>query len=54
MFGINLPTLVVGLIVLAVFVAIIVGEVKKRKRGGGCGCGCDGCAGCSSCHPKKN
>ena len=42
----NLSTILIGLVVLGVFVAIVANEVKKRKRGGcggSCGCGCSGC-----------
>jgi len=46
----NLPTILIGLAVLAVFAAIVAGEVRKRKRGGGCGCGCSGCPNSSACH----
>jgi len=46
----NLPTILILLAVLGVFVAIVAGEVKKRKKGGGCGCGCSGCPNSSLCH----
>ena len=50
----NLPTILIGLLVLGVFVAIIVQQVRKKKRGeGGCGCGCSGCASSELCHPKQ-
>lgn len=49
----NLPTILIGLVVLAVFVAIIVHEARKRKKGAGCGCGCSGCPGAGLCHPEK-
>ncbi len=49
----NLPTLLIGLVILAVFAAIVVSEVKKRRNGkGGCGCGCDHCPSAGACHPK--
>lgn len=49
----NLPTILVGLVILAVFAAIVAGEVKKRKSGkGGCGCGCGHCPSAGACHPK--
>lgn len=44
----NLSTALIGLAVLAVFAAIVAGEVKKRRRGG-CGCGCCGCPNVSAC-----
>ncbi len=30
----NLPTILLGLAVLAVFVAIVAGGIRKRRRGG--------------------
>lgn len=44
----NLSTVLIGLAVLAVFAAIVAGEVKKRKSGG-CSCGCGGCPNASVC-----
>ena len=50
----NLSTLIVGLIVAAVFAAIVANEIKKRKEGkGGCSCGCKNCGSSSVCHPKR-
>ncbi len=50
----NLPTILVGLGVLALFVAIIARGIYNRKRGkGGCSCGCDQCLGRDLCHPKE-
>lgn len=50
----NLPTIIAALIIAIIFVAIIIGEVKKRKSGkGGCGCGCSGCAFKENCHSKE-
>lgn len=40
----NLPTLIIGAVVLAAFAAILTHGLRKKKRGGGCGCGCSGCA----------
>ncbi len=41
----NLSTVMVAAIVAAVFVAIVVSEIKKRRSGkGACSCGCSGCA----------
>lgn len=46
----NLSTALIGLVVLAVFAAIVVNEVKKRKNGGGgCSCGCGGCSNAAAC-----
>ena len=50
----NLPTILIGLAVLALFVAIVVSRVRARKKGaGGCGCGCDHCPSAGACHPGK-
>lgn len=49
----NLPTVLISLVILAIFIAIVVSEVKKRKYGGECGCGCSGCANAGLCHPVK-
>lgn len=52
----NLPTILLGLAVLAVFVAIVAGGIRKRRRGEhSCSCGgsCGGCACSGMCHPKK-
>lgn len=50
----NLPTILVGLAVLALFVAVIARGISNRKRGkGGCSCGCGDCPGRGLCHPKK-
>ena len=44
----NLPTILLGLAVLAVFVAIVAGGIRKRRRGGhSCSCG-GGCGGVSA------
>jgi len=43
----NLPTILVGLVVLAVFIAIVARGIHNKKLGqGGCSCGGD----CGSCH----
>ncbi len=51
----NLGTILVALVLLAVVALIVAGMVRKKKRGEGlCGCGC-GCADCPSrgqCHTK--
>ena len=53
----NLPTILLGLAVLAVFVAIVAGGIRKRRRGEhSCSCGgsCGRCACSGMCHPKKD
>ena len=50
----NAPTIIVGLVLLAVVAAIVVrGIVNKKRHKGGCGCGCDHCAGKDMCHPEQ-
>lgn len=49
----NLPTIIVSAIIAAIFVVIVISEIKKKKSGKGCGCGCSGCAMADSCHNKQ-
>lgn len=52
----NLPTILIGLIVLGVFVAIVGTSIRNHKNGkGGCSCGdsCGGCACAGMCHPEE-
>ncbi len=45
----NAPTVILGLLVAAVFAAIVVRGVHNKKRGkGGCSCGGD-CGSCGAC-----
>ncbi len=49
----NVPTIIVCLVILAIVAAIIGRSIYNRKhRKGGCGCGCEGCANNGTCHPK--
>ena len=49
----NAPTILIGLIILVLFVAIVARGIYNRKHHkGSCGCGCDSCPGHSVCHPK--
>lgn len=51
----NLSTLLVGLVVLAIFVAIVARGIYNRKQGkGGCACGCDQCPGRGLYHPEES
>lgn len=49
----NLPTIIIGLAVLGIFVAIVTRGIHNRKNGkGGCSCGSD-CGACGgSCHDR--
>ena len=52
----NIPSLIVGAIVLGMLVSIIVWQIRGRRQGKSvcsCGCGCSGCAMSGSCHAKK-
>ena len=52
----NLPTLIAGLVVIAVIGSVIVSQIRSRKKGKracSCGCDCAGCSMCGSCHPQK-
>ncbi len=53
----NLPTIVVLLVVAAVFFTIVASAVRNKKKGksvacacGSCGGGCSGCAMSGKCH----
>ena len=49
----NLPTLIVLLIVIALFVGIIFKMIRDKKNGASsCSCGCSGCPNSSYCHSK--
>lgn len=56
----NAPTIIIGLIILAVFVAIVGKGIYNRRHGksscscgGSCGRGCGHCASSGLCHPEK-
>ncbi len=50
-FAANLSTIVIGLILLAIVVAIVVHLVRMKKKGKStCGCGCSHCAMQGKCH----
>lgn len=51
--SVNAPTVILALIILALFVAVIARGIIRRKKGGGCGCGCSGCSGACHCHTAK-
>lgn len=46
----NLPTVIIGLLIFGLFIAIVIGEVRGRRKGGGCGCSCQGCPSAGVCH----
>ena len=49
------PTIIVGAIVAAIFIAVIVKMIKDKKAGkSSCSCGCAGCPMSGSCHNKNN
>ncbi|MBR2499913.1 MAG: FeoB-associated Cys-rich membrane protein [Clostridia bacterium] len=45
-----MPTFLVLLVIIAVFILIVRNEIKKRKNG--CSCGCESCSMKDSCHRK--
>lgn len=46
----NAPTIVIAVIIFAVFAAIVARGIHNRKKGkGGCACGGD-CGACHACH----
>lgn len=50
----NLPTVLITLLVAAVFFAIVIKGIRNKKSGkGGCSCGCSGCSMSEICHSKK-
>ncbi len=50
----NAPTIIIGLIILAVFAAIVGKGIYNRRHGkGSCGGGCGHCASSGLCHPEK-
>ena len=45
---------IVLIIVAAVFLAVIVNEIRKKKQGkSSCSCGCSGCPMNDTCHKDK-
>ncbi len=47
----NLPSIIIALVIAAVFAAIVAKGISNRNRGkSSCACGCDACAGRSLCH----
>lgn len=51
----NLPTLIVAAIVAAVFIAVILVQIRDRKNGK-CSCGgsCGSCAMSDTCHAQRD
>ena len=50
----NAPTIIIGLIILAVFVAIVGKGIYNRRHGkSSCSCGGGHCASSGLCHPEK-
>jgi hypothetical protein len=49
----NIGTIIVGIMLTAVIVAIIIKMVNDKKKGvSSCGCGCANCAMKGSCHKQ--
>lgn len=52
----NPATIIAGLLVAAVFIAIVARGIYNRRRGKSscsCGGGCGGCACAGMCHPQE-
>lgn len=50
----NLPTVIIGAVVLAIFLLIVIhGIHDHRHHKGGCSCGCGDCPGKDLCHPQN-
>lgn len=50
----NWLTIVITLIIAAIFLAIVIKGIHNKKTGkSSCGCGCSGCANADFCHSKK-
>ena len=50
----NLPTILISAVIIAVFLLIVVKGIINRKQGkSSCGCNCEGCAMKGNCHPEK-
>lgn len=50
----NLPTVIILILVVAVFSAIVIKGILNRKKGkSSCGCNCSGCAMKGACHDEK-
>jgi len=51
---VNLPTILIGIIVAVLVVAVIARGAYNRRHGkGGCSCGCGSCPSQGLCHPAK-
>ncbi len=44
----NLPSVIIGLLVLGLFAAVVVKLIRDKKRGKG-GCSCGDCSHCGAC-----
>jgi len=50
------PTIIGAAVIAAIFVLIIVSEIRKKKQGKSscnCGCSCGGCGMSDICHSGK-
>ena len=44
----NMPSVIAGVLVIAVLTAVIYSMVRNKKQGKS-SCGCSGCSGCNGC-----
>ncbi len=49
----NLPTIIVGGLVLVAFLAVVVRGIQNHRRGKH-GCSCGDCGSCGMCHSQKD
>lgn len=49
----SIPSIIVGLVLLACVLLAIRSIRKGKKNGTSCGCGCSNCASSSVCHTNK-
>ncbi len=50
----NLPSIIVGAVILGVFVAVVIKLVRdKKNHKSSCSCGCAGCPNAGICHQDK-
>ncbi|MEF9939884.1 MAG: FeoB-associated Cys-rich membrane protein [Clostridium sp.] len=51
----NLSTIIVGILVAALLLAVVIKMIKDKKQGkSSCGCHCSGCPGAGTCHSDQS
>lgn len=49
----NMPSIIVGLVLLGCVLLAVLSIRKGKKSGGSCGCGCSSCANSTICHTNE-